>query len=219
MLLRSEGLGPASPINPFAIKHYQEALQLEDQLGDLIQQASHLSWPINRILKCGSLKSRYGRVGLEFCNVLPSGKRQWLPGVFCGFLLNGKDHQANDLLIDGLKVAVIIDFNEAGQKFYPQSKAYESLVIELTDLINQHEGWLLSNRATESNVSLNKWHPLIIVKSMDDLFKGKSKLDEQIAVFHQEISSVQEILLKAPTFQTFIEELTASYTTNNIHKK
>jgi hypothetical protein len=212
MLLRSEGLGPASPINPFAITHYQEAAQLEEQLGNLIQQSSHLDWPLNEHFSCESLKSRYGRVGLEFCKVLPSGKRKWLPGIFCGFLLNGKDHHANDLLNDGLKVSVIMDFNEAGQKFYPDSEAYKSFVNELNNLVEKHEGWVLSDRATQSNVNLNKWHPLILVKSMANLFQGKSKLDEQIAEFHHEICIIQNLILEAPSFQRFIEELTVSYT-------
>jgi hypothetical protein len=211
LLLRSEGLGPASPINPFAIEHYQEAIELEGQLGNLIQQASHLNWPINSLFECGSLKSRYGRVGLEFCKVSPSGKRQWLPGIFCGFLLNGDDHLANDLLSDGLKISIIIDFNEKGQKFYPENETYKLFLLELNDLINKHEGWKLSDRTTENNVSLNKWHPLILVKSMADLFEGKNKLDEQITAFHQEISTVQNLLLEAPSFQQFIDELTASY--------
>jgi hypothetical protein len=41
-------------------------------------------------------------------------------------------------------------------------------------------------------------------------------LDEQIAVFHQEISNVQELLLKAPSFQAFVKELTAEPTDNDI---
>jgi len=217
MLLRSEGLGPASPINPFAIDHYQEALQLEDQLGNLIQQASHLSWPLDGAFKCSDLKNRYGRIGLEFCKVLPSGKRQWLPGIFCGFLLNGKDHHANDLLNDGLKVAVIIDFNEIGQKFYSENENYKGFVLELNELVKKHEDWHLSDRTTDRNVSLNKWHPLILVKSMHALFDGKNKLDDQIAAFHQAISTVQNLLLAAPSFQKFIDELTASYTTSNMN--
>lgn len=208
-LLKSEGLGPSTPINPLAILYYPQAIALESQLNALIDRSKVYKWSANESYILETPKKSYGRLGFELNYKSSIYNSDWLPGIFFGFMLDGSDHLANDLMGNGLKAVVILDMNEEVQQCYLDSDNYKNLIQEIFSKRNEKEfyGWTISDRTTEKNVVLNKWHPLIISMPMNDFFHGSTTLDEQINVFHEKLSCVVDAIMDSENFILLQKEL------------
>ncbi len=204
-LLKSEGLGPVNPVNPFAIKNYQEAIALVSQLNSVIYKSKDNDWPLSQGYEVDTYY-KYERLGLNFTRRDLDGKASCLPGVFCGFMLDGSDCKAADLFDNGLNATVLVSFNKKGQGKYLKSKCFKVFVDELRDSVSTISGWELSDR-TQKGLRLNKWHPIIIHKPMIEFFSNKTTTEEQLAVFFNEMTKIQKCILSCPSYDDLISEL------------
>lgn len=209
-LLRHEGLGPREPINRIGIAYYSEAIALERKIASLMDAAQHEPWPLLKFPQIAVDKKakRYGRIGLDFGPMDNQGNRMWRPGVFCGFLMDGTDHCAEGITDREPHLAVIFDFDLEAQRYYKEGREYTVFLAEFSERcradLTEWRLWdmpmLLGNKA-------NFWHPLILSMPMSNLFDGVTSADEQLSVFRQHISQVQECLLRCPSFFSLVDKL------------
>lgn len=207
-LLKSEGLGPSTPINTLALAYYKEAIALDEQLKNISLNTKTLSWPLlSQKMEPHSKSKRWGRIGLEFNTLNDAGKPKWEPGLFCGFMVDHSDHVIPDLMKKGLICAVVLDLNKWAQKKYQENEDYKNLVIELTAyLAKYHPDWQVSDRHAPG-VPLNKWHPLLITKTIECMFEHAHTNEEQEAAFFTQVSDIQKALLCCPSFIKLKDEL------------
>ncbi len=204
-LLKSEGLGPVNPVNPFAIKNYQEAIKLVSQLNSMIYESKNNEWPLSKSYEIDTYH-KYERIGLNFTYKGPDGKATCLPGILCGFMLDGSDCKAPDLFENGLNATVLVSFNKKGQEIYHKSAFFKGFLGELRDSVSKVTGWELSDR-TQKGLRLNKWHPIIIHKPMIDFFENKTTTEEQLAVYFNEMTAIQNCILSCPSYDDLISDL------------
>lgn len=149
-----------------------------------------------------------GRSGLEFCLEFESKGRQWLPGIFCGVLLNGSDHGVTDLLNDKLHLCVVFDFNRHGQKTIDTSKQYEQFKQQLGQKLKAKDcDWTLIDTKVDPKARLNKWHPLMLLRPMADVFANTCQHDEQVQVFHQTMADIHSMIISLDAFTPLVKEL------------
>lgn len=212
-LLKSEGLGPSTPINRFAITHYLEALKFDEQVNSVFQAAQHKSWPLQSINFEPVFKRQKteSRVGLEFCPAHPEHGRQWLPGLFCGVIICGVDHGVSEFLNEQLNLCIVFDFNRLGQNQIKQSSIYVEFKEALKSNVEQEfADWQLIDTEVEPQAKLNRWHPLILIRSMITVFESTTSHEEQVEVFHQIMSEFQQQLLKMKEFELLVKTLAAA---------
>lgn len=223
-LLWAEGLGPVSPINHLAIDHYIEAKALEEQMCALLSNAAldHVQWPLKSVLE-PVFKDRSRavekRIGLEFCKFNPNKEMKWSPGIFCGFILDGKDHNFDLVMGKRLHVAVVLDLNKLAQEVVRKSEHFRLFRQELKSKIfavndsfqsNQtsDEGWtFVDNNEKNSNNGINWYHPLAIIQPMDCFFERLNTSEEQLAYFIEQVSRVQQAILECSNFEKLLAEL------------
>lgn len=209
-LLKSEGLGPSTPINKLALAYYKDAIALDEQLKNVCLNTKNQQWPLlTQGMQAYLPNKRWGRIGIEFNRLDNHQKPKWEPGIFCGFILDHVDHQIPDLMSSGLICSVILDLNQWAQKHYRSNNLYTNLVLELTDYIAiNYPDWQVSNRH-DFGRQLNGWHPLFVTKTIEDMFEHAHTNEEQEAAFFQQISAIQQALLACPAFLKLKNELAA----------
>ncbi|TVL33703.1 PD-(D/E)XK nuclease family protein [Shewanella algae] len=217
-LLKSNGLVNSTPLNPLAIAYYNDVKNIDKQLYEMVRRCEQSAWPLcqstNRDVQyrhpprnktARGRYDAYGRIGLEFSYTDPDSEESgWTPGAFCGFVIDGNDHQVHDLLLDGPIAVCIISVNPKLQPQFKSKGCYDVLVSELKDSLP--EGWILSDR-TKAGKKLNPWHPLIIYRSLTSFLGGVSTLDQQTATFLAQMSVLQNILLSSKAFADFCIEM------------
>lgn len=218
-LLKSNGLINMSPVNPLSIRYYFDAKQVDSQLYDIAQRTINRSWPIqkldtdisfNKIPIQQYTRGKYdswGRIGLEFNCVTPGNDEGgWLPGFFCGFLMDGSDHCVTDIMPDEPIAALIMDIDEPLHPLLLSKGLYQKLVSE----ISIPSGWKLSDRTT-LNQSINPWHPLILYKKLSDFIGGATTIDQQSETFFSQMSVLQSSILNCDSFIAFNQEMHRLY--------
>jgi hypothetical protein len=223
-LLWAEGLGPVSPINHLAIDHYNEAKALDEQMSALLTQAAldHVQWPLKSSL-APMFKDRSRavekRLGIEFCKLTLNNERRWSPGIFCGFILDGKDHSFDFVMGTRLHVAVVLDLNKSAQEVTRKSEHFRLFTQELKDRISamtesnpsdqtSSECWtVIDNNQSNTRNGINWYHPLAIIQPMDHFFEKLHTSEEQLSHFIEQISHLQQVILDCPNFENLLAEL------------
>lgn len=209
-LLKSEGLGPSMPINRFSITHYMEAIKFDSQVDSVFQSALHKEWSLANIGIAPTFKRQKveTRVGLEFCPTTPDDGRRWLPGIFCGVLLDGEDHGVTKLLNNQLNLCLIFDFNKDGQCFIQKSTNYQKLRGELKQLSESTlSDWRFIDSEIEPEAKLNKWHPMMFIRPMLEVFELTTTHDEQVEKVFSVFEEIQKALINETSFNLLVEEL------------
>ncbi|MBH0001162.1 MULTISPECIES: PD-(D/E)XK nuclease family protein [unclassified Pseudoalteromonas] len=208
-LLKSEGLGPKTPMNRFSIANYLEAVKFSEQVDSIFKEAQKLVWPLQSIGMEPVFKRQgtESRVGLEFCPTIKDKGRQWLPGIFCGVLLDGADHGVKNFTNNELKLCLVFDFNRTGQETIKHSENYKKFKEGLKSFVND---WEYIDTAVEPNAKHNKWHPIIILKPMLPLFESTNTHQEQVNIVLGVFSELQKNLIERPEFIKLVEELTVT---------
>lgn len=208
-LLESEQLGPIAPINRFSIAHYFEAKKFEQELDVFFRLLEDKDWPLKRLGLNPTAKKRMspeGRIGLEFCPEIEGKGRQWAPAIFCGVMLNGKDHQIDDVCNEQIQLAVVLDLNTTAQQQVIKSEAYKSFTIDFQTMVeklncnNSENVW----QYTPSN---NRWHPHILLTPMVDAFQTEYDHEKQLNRLFELFSQVQNELANTESFEQLIREL------------
>lgn len=216
-LLKCNGLVNSTPLNPLAIAYYNDVKNIDKQLYEIVRRSVNLAWPAclenNRVKfksppKHRNARGRYdafGRIGLEFSSInSPNDESGWIPGIFCGFIIDGYDHQVDDLLESGPVAALILSVNKSVQSKVKSDGYYDHLVRDIKATLPAN--WKLSDR-TESKHKLNPWHPLIIYRDLTSFIQGAQTLDQQQEVFVAEMMQLQNLFITNEAFIGFCEEM------------
>jgi len=207
-LLSSEGLGPPAPVRHSSILFYQEALEMKSNLKDLVKRNLEHDWPLDRTKYFAEIQDAFGRLGIQFSRKSDNASRSWKPGIFIGFLLDGRDHSVTHRMKEGLKMALIVSIDKAFHKDYPGMSGYQKLVNELKMLDGStNDGWSFYDHQGDQGVSPNMWHPLYFEKLMLDVFRGSVTADEQDVRFRAEAVRVINHLVSTDSFVEFENEL------------
>lgn len=227
-LLQAEGLGPVSPINHLAIDHYTEAKALEEQMTALLSQAAldHVQWPLKSVLE-PTFKDRSRsvekRLGIEFCKLTPNKERRWSPGIFCGFILDGKDHSFDFVMGARLHVGVVLDLNKSAQELVRKSDYFRLFRQELSrevfainesyhrDKASDERLTFVDNNESNINNGINWYHPLAIIQPMDRFFEKWYTSEEQLGYFIEQVSRIQQAILECSNFEKLLAELEHQY--------
>lgn len=209
-LLKTEGLGPSTPINRFAMSHYLEAIKFDSQVDSVFKQAEQLKWPllsldIKPLFKRQKTESR---VGLEFSPEFGEHGRRWLPSIFCGVLLDGGDHGVTEFINDELNLCFVFDFNKLGQAYISGSDTYQDFKSDLSELVKEKFcQWQFIDTALEPKARYNRWHPIVLLTPMLPIFKDTHTHQEQVDVVHTLFSEIQTQLLSLNSFRNLVTEL------------
>lgn len=219
-LLKSNNLTSVSPINPLSIYYYNDAKKIDEQLYTIAKRTVEREWPIKEgvgyisynqpAFQRGQRNGKHdvwGRIGLEFNNVTQEYQEGgWNPGVFCGFLIDGKDHCMDDLMEDGPLAVLILDIDKSLHQEVKVSSHYKALVEKVV----LPAGWHLSDRTTKSRKE-NPWHPLVFYRRLSDFIENAVTLEQQIEAFFSQMSELQQVLLDCDSFVLFCEEMHRRY--------
>lgn len=214
-LLQSNGLVNTTPINPLAISYYNDVKNIDSKLYEIVQRSVQSSWPIyeselsfHKSARHRNARGRndsWGRIGLEFSSLnADNDESSWNPGLFCGFLIDGADHVAKDLLKNGPIAVFMISVNKNTQPKLKRNGAYDRLVAELS--LTLPTGWLVSDRTVRGH-KFNPWHPLIIYRSLADFMSGADTLEQQSATYFEQMSELQSVFTASTSFVDFCDEL------------
>ncbi|MFP8846131.1 hypothetical protein ACLILW_20985 [Shewanella baltica] len=216
-LLESNGLINVSAINPLSIAYYQEAKNIDQQLYNICQHSINNQWPLltesRSTLFSSPPKHRnargrndtWGRIGLEFSSLADfNDEKAWQPALFCGFIVDGADHQIHDLLNTTPIAAVVLSVNE---KLQPKVKVhgyYDQLVLDISSKLPKE--WRLSDRTTLGNKA-NKWHPLIIYRDLTEFIASASTFEQQQETFFNQMAAIQRLFIDSESFTVFCGEM------------
>ncbi|MGI2227361.1 PD-(D/E)XK nuclease family protein [Shewanella sp. AC91-MNA-CIBAN-0169] len=216
-LLESNGLINVSAINPLSIAYYQEAKNIDQQLYNICQHSINNQWPLltesSSTLFSSPPKHRnargrndtWGRIGLEFSSLADfNDEKAWQPALFCGFIVDGADHQIHDLLNTAPIAAVVLSVNK---KLQPKVKVhgyYDQLVLDISSKLPKE--WRLSDRTTLGNKA-NKWHPLIIYRDLTEFIASASTFEQQQETFFNQMAAIQRLFIDSESFTVFCGEM------------
>jgi hypothetical protein len=210
-LLKSEGLGPVTPINRFSITNYLEAVKFIEQVHSVFKAAQKRAWPLKTIGMQPVFK-RQGtecRIGLEFCPEVEGKGRQWLPAIFCGVLLDGSDHGAKEFINNELKLCLVFDFNRDGQDIIKNSANYTNFKASCKkSIVDTLADWEFLDTAFEPKAKFNAWHPIVILTPMLPVFEHTSSHEDQVNKVIETFTALQSMLIDQPNFIKLVEELT-----------
>lgn len=118
-------------------------------------------------------------------------------------MLNGKDHQIDDICNEQIQLAVILDLNTIAQQQVIKSEAYKSFVEDFQNMVEK------LNRENSDNVwqytpSNNRWHPHILLTPMVEVFQAEYDHEKQL---NKLFSQVQNELVEGEVFTNLINEL------------
>lgn len=207
-LLEGNGLLNITPIDPLSLHYYKAAKKIDEQLLNICQEVTNDKWPLEDSLgfkKQTSLRKKEGRVGFYISQHLGNDKLAWRPGIFSGFLLEGWDLIAEDLLEKGPVACLTFSFDKALHSISKASSIYKDLVNELESNDEIAQLWTVHDRSLRAK--FNPWHPLIITANLSDLFETCNSIDQQIQRYSDEIERLQRVLISCPAFARLCESL------------
>lgn len=139
-----------------------------------------------------------GRVGVDLL------ERPWIPGIFVGFMLDGKDHKTKPVMGDiSPDFEIIIEFDTKLHSIYPDNLFYINLVNELSDEINKiGDLWDFYHHIQDKSlVNHNYWHPIHIRKPILELFRGTKTWDEQEKRVNDAINQILPLVINSENFR------------------
>lgn len=207
-LLKSESLGPIAPISHTAIWHYQEAITLREKLEDLIGKVHKQQLLVLNDYR-SEIKTIEGVVGIQFnrINSDDTDVTGWKPGLFVGFVLNGKDHLIDCRMKDGLKMILNISISQKYHDHYFKWPEYIGLIEELEQKTeNIGNKWTFYNHRAEAK-PFNQWHPLYLEYPMIELFQGTEIAAEQEVRFKEMAEDALNMLMSCSSFKGFERKL------------
>jgi hypothetical protein len=208
-LIDGNGLNDITPIDPLSLKYYQAAKAIDQQFNNICNSALHREWPLEHYLdfkKQLKIKRSWGRTGFVIAQSIDEiDECSWSPGIFIGFLQDGFDHVAEDLLENGPVAIVILSFGKAHHSVYTTSPIYKHLLEELQAQSEHLNGWEIHDRSQLSDY--NFWHPLMITYQLDTLFHSCKSIDAQENRFIDEVSNLQKVLMSCSSFKLLCESL------------
>ncbi len=216
-LIKSNGLVNSTPLNPLAIAYYNDVKNIDKQLYEIARRSLHRSWPVyqegNKVKfhlppKHRNARGRYdafGRIGLEFSSINAGNDESgWIPGIFCGFIIDGYDHQVEDLVKNGPIASLVLSVNKSIQSSLKSQGHYDLLVNEIKAKLPTD--WKLSDR-TIAGLKLNPWHPLIVYRELTSFIQDAQTLEEQTEVYFTQMAMLQSIFLESDAFNSFCTEM------------
>lgn len=205
-LLKNEGMAPPAPISYESIQSYFTGMELKQQVINLRNRVKNSDWSKVALpsSQCLAESDNWGRVGIDLLK-----GAGWKPGVFIGFLLDGRDHFTTPVL--GTKspdFCVIISFDGFLHNTYPKSETYKAFVNLIEKQINElNHGWNFYHHIEDKEAKkINKWHPIHIRKPMLELFKGTMTAEEQDAKFMESAEQILNIIFKSDEFDALNKE-------------
>lgn len=206
-LLESRGLGPRSQIPEPSLRAYSSVKKIEKQLWTLFKtlmpdeepawdfvfdEVPHLKRGETRMKGSKGNLPVEGRIGIRF--------QPWRPGVFAGVLLDGNDHKvemSNPRL--GPDLVVVLDVGSKGTETMPRqqflnSHTYSQLVERLQNE-TEHRGWEVVDTHGRAEKG-NRWHPLILRRSLAPLLREESTFDAQRTAILEALKGGVKFLLK-----------------------
>ncbi|MDF0534691.1 hypothetical protein PY479_10450 [Shewanella sp. A32] len=213
-LLESNGLLDVTPINPLSLAYYAEVKKLDEQLASLCWSVMNVPWPLaeNPYFKLqNKVRAAWGRVGMEFLSPSrePALAESWEPGIFCGFVKDGADHQIQELTINGPLAVLIISIDSSLHNVLPEDEHYQMLVAELHQRLALQRLWKVSDRTRLTRY--NPWHPLVIYGDLLELYHGKNTFEQQEQCFIEQMKTLQNVLMECPSFEPFCRSMRAHY--------
>ena len=216
-LLKNNGLVNSTPINPLAVAYYNDVKNIDKQLYEMVQRSVECPWPLyhadipfhypakHRSNRNSKIYEEWGRIGLEFASTIGDNNESgWLPGVFCGFMVDSHDHITDDLLEHGPVAIFILSVDKSIQHRLKLSGCYDRLVEEIS--VALPEGWQLSDRTTMGH-RYNAWHPVMIYRNLTNFLAGANTADQQTSVYFEQMSELQKLFLDSSAFSEFCREI------------
>lgn len=210
-LLESNGLINVSALNPLSIAYYQEAKNIDLQLYNICQRSIHNPWPLfteehsTLFASPPTHRNARGRIGLEFSSLADlNEEKAWQPALFCGFIVDGADHQIHDLLSTAPIAAVVLSVNKKLQSKVKEHGYYDQLVADISSTLPK--GWRLSDRTALGNKA-NKWHPLIIYRDLTEFIATASTFEQQQETFFNQMAAIQRLFIDSKSFTAFCCEM------------
>ncbi len=208
-LLRDEGMAPPAPISHESIQSYYSGIELTPQINSLLNTVKRDAYWKNIIsapdLPDLTVRGSDGRIGFDLLGRKTFGGevKEWIPGVFIGFMMNGTDHCVKNIL--GRKspdFSIIISFNKLLHNIYPTSAAYQSFVSKISKEISVlNQGWnFLNHLEDKSAKEINRWHPIHIRKPILELFVGTLTAAEQANRFMENAKQILDIIFNCDEF-------------------
>ena len=201
-LLRHEGLHPAAPISHQAVAFYPVAWRFPEQLADALTPLAYEEWPLAERYEGRSPKTRWGRLGFEL--IPAGGPLHWMPGLFVGVILDGRDHLVQNRHTDRVMLNVILDFSVKLHDIYPQLPSYRRLVQQLRER-TPHRGWHFYDHLEERPA--NRHHPLYLETPLLDVLRGTTTMEEQRDAIRRAVRDALELLQHDDALKTLTDEV------------
>lgn len=198
-LLEHEGLGPIAPISHESILYYFKS---QDFIPKIKKMSNFKKDVFSNIVSSDILVAEYqdgwGRIGVDLLG------RPWIPGIFVGFMLDGKDHKTKPVMGDiSPDFEIIIEFDTKLHSIYPDNLFYINLVNELSDEINKiGDLWDFYHHIQDKSlVNYNYWHPIHIRKPILELFRGTKTWEEQEKRVNDAINQILPLVINSENFK------------------
>lgn len=217
-LLEERGLGPMEEITVEQLRAIPRALAGEQRIRRLVDSAAeHPDWQdlvvghqdeSAKVVQDSRKRNfSYGRYGLYVL-----GSDSWSPGVFVGVMKDSRDHgppSVNDQQGSGPVACLIVSVDRKWHRQYETSEAYSKLADALrrdwqgtaADDWQVHEYWQVQE------YERNLWHPLVVYKPLEAVFRTARTGDDQVEVFVEEVSTVAKAVLDLEELSQFQRSL------------
>ena len=178
-LLIDQDMGAIAPISQDAIRCFYSSYKFEEKVKSLSEEIFKYEW--ESIVKLSDCKPEilhgWGRYGFTLFS------RPWIPSIFIGFMIDGRDHHTTPVLeAISPDFSIVISFASETHRDYPRNILYQNFIKNLRGLNNIIDPDIdfYEHLQDSTKQEHNPWHPIHIRKPMIDLLKGtKTTLDQQ----------------------------------------
>ncbi|WP_168380942.1 PD-(D/E)XK nuclease family protein [Modicisalibacter radicis] len=201
-LLRHEGLHPAAPISHQAVAFYPVAWRFPEQLAAALTPLAHAEWPLSEHYEGRGPSTRWGRLGFEL--IPAGGPLHWMPGLFIGVILDGRDHLVHNRHTDRVMLNVILDFSVKVHDIYPRLPSYQKLVHQLQEL-TPGKGWSFYDHLEDRPA--NYHHPLYLETPLLDVLRGTTTMEEQREAIRRAVCDAIDLLQHDNALKALTDEV------------
>tara|TARA_B100000700_G_scaffold59109_1_gene64237 strand:+ start:26601 stop:27749 length:1149 start_codon:yes stop_codon:yes gene_type:complete len=201
-LLKHEGLHPAAPISHQAVAFYPVAWRFPEQLTAALTPLAGEEWPLVERYEGRVPGTRWGRQGFEL--IPAGGPLNWMPGLFVGVILDGRDHRVHERHTDQVMLNVILDFSFKLHDIYPGLPSYRRLVQQLEEL-TPHKGWHFYNHLEDSPA--NRHHPLYLETPLLEVLRGTTTMKEQRDAIRHAVRDAIALLERNSALKALTDEV------------
>lgn len=201
-LLRHEGLHPAAPISHQAVTFYPVACRFPEQLANVLAPLAYEEWQLAETYEGHNHKMRWGRLGFEL--IPAGGPLNWMPGLFVGVVLDGRDHLVQHRHTDQVMLNIILDFSIKLHDIYSELPSYQRLVQRLHER-TPYRDWYFYDHLKESPA--NRYHPLYLETPLLEVLRGTTTLAEQRDAIRRAVCDAIELLQQDNALKTLTDEV------------